>query len=198
MLNESLTFFAAELNKYLTQKMGASDKRVVLGNIARAYDADTVSGAEPIINKAILSLVNIEEDRIAKQQENYVKGESSVKYKNPPLFLNFYMLIAVNKNFYPDTLIWLGNILQFFQFQNVFTPVTHPSLDSRILRLVVELHSLNFEQLNHLWSTLGGKYLPSALFRVRQITIDEDLILSEGGFIRQIQIDEKGKQPVIE
>src|SRR6185503_6131548 len=129
--------------------------RVELGNVARAYDNETLTGSDPIANRAILSLVNVEEDRVSKRQENYTKTDTSTRYKSPPLFLNLYMLVSVNRNNYKQALAWLSHVMQFFQFQNVFTPVTHPSLDSRILKLIVELHSLNFEQVNHLWSTLG-------------------------------------------
>lgn len=198
MIKETFQFFADELNKYLILKQVVSSDtpRVVLGNVARAYDTDTLTGSDPISNRAILSLVNIEEDRVSKQQENYTKTDISTRYKNPPLFLNLYMLVSVNRNNYTQSLTWLNHILQFFQFQNVFTPITHPSLDSRILKLIVELYSLNFEQVNHLWSTLGGKYLPSVMYKVRQVTLDEDITVSESGFIKEIKMEEKVKQPV--
>lgn len=201
MLRETLQFFADELNNYLILKGVATNDspRVVLGNVARAYDTEALpQGADPINNRAILSLVNIEEDRVAKQQENYTKTDTSVRYKSPPLFLNLYMLVSANRNNYAQSLTWIGHIMQFFQYQNSFTPITHPSLDSRIAKLIVELHSLTFEQINHLWSTLGGKYLPSVMYKVRQLTLDEDLTVSESGFIKEIQIDEKLKQPVAE
>lgn len=199
MIKDSLQFIADELNKYLIVRQVVSSDlpRVVLGNAARAYDTEAPpSGAEPIANRAIISLVNVEEDRVSKQQENYVKTDSGTRYKNPPLKLNLYMLISVNRNNYAQSLTWLGHIMQFFQFQNVFTPITHPALDSRIKKLLVELHSLNFEQVNHLWSTLGGKYLPSVMYKVRQVTLDEDLTVSEGGFIKEIEMTGAIKQPV--
>ena len=195
MINESLQFIADELNKYLTLKLGPSGDppRLVTGNISRVFDPEAGTGLN---NKAILSLVNVEEDRVAKQQENFVKTDTSTRYKSPQLYLNLYILIAVNRTLYSDSLTWLNYILQFFQYQNVFTPISHPALDSRIQKLIVDLYSLNFEQVNHLWSTLGGKYLPSVLYKVRQITVDEDITTSEGGFIKQIQIDETLLKPV--
>jgi hypothetical protein len=198
MLLETFQFIADELNKYLILKgvVTSDTPRVELGNVARAYDTDTLGGSDPIANRIILSLVNVEEDRVSKQQENYVKSIISTRYKSPPLFLNLYMLASVNRNNYGQSLAWLTHVLQFFQFQNVFSPITHPSLDSRILKLIVELHSLNFEQINHLWSTLGGKYLPSVMYKIRQVTLDEDLMISESGFIKEIKLDEKVKQPV--
>lgn len=200
MLLETFQFFADELNKYLILKgvVSSDTPRVELGNIARAYDTDTLTGSDPIANRAILSLVNVEEDRVSKQQENYVKSIVSTRYKSPPLFLNLYMLVSVNRNNYGQSLAWLSHILQYFQFQNVFTPITHPTLDSRILKLIVELHTLNFEQINHMWSTLGGKYLPSVMYKIRHVTVDEDLVISESGFIKEIKIQDKLKQPVSE
>ena len=90
----------------------------------------------------------------------------------------------------------LGSIIQFFQYQNVFDHLTHPALHPNIKGLVVDLYSLNFEQVNHLWSTLGGKYLPSVMYKVRQVTIDEDATISESGFIKEIQLNEALKLPV--
>jgi hypothetical protein len=196
MIQETLRFINDELNKYLVLKMGpfSDPPRVVLGNVARVFDPE--QGGDSMNNKAVLSLVNVEEDRVAKQQENFVRMDTGTRYKTPQLYLNLYMLFAVNRITYSDSLLWLGHILQFFQHQHVFTPITHPSLDTRVEKLIVDLCTLNFEQINHLWSTLGGKYLPSVMYKVRQITIDEDLTVSESGFIKEIQINDKVIQPV--
>ena len=196
MINESLQFIADELNKYLVLKMGPANEppRLILGNVSRLFDGEVA--ATGLVNRVIMSLVNVEEDRVAKQQENFVRTDVSTRYKNPQLYLNLYILFSSNRTGYPDALQHLSYILQFFQFQHVFTPITHPDLDQRIQKLIVDLCTLNFEQVNHLWSTLGGKYIPSVLYKVRQITIDEDLTLSESGFIKEVQINDKVIQPV--
>lgn len=191
MIAETLNFLAAELNAYLNLKMMAtSDLRVKVGNVARALDG-SLSGNDSLDEKAILSLVNLEEDRSVRRQETAIKTATTARYKNPPLLLNLYLLISVNKTNYPDSLVLLGHLVQFFQFQNIFTPLTHPGLDARIQKLAVELYTMNFEQVNHLWSTLGGKYLPSALYKVRQIVVDENAVFGESGLIREIRIDER-------
>lgn len=56
---------------------------------------------------------------------------------------------AMNRKYYDDSLNLLGLIIQFFQHQQVFTPITHPSLNNRIKKLVVDLYNMNFEQTNH-------------------------------------------------
>jgi hypothetical protein len=196
MINESLQFIADELNKYLVLKMGPATEppRLVLGNVSRLFDGEVAAAG--LNNKVILSLVNVEEDRVAKQQENFVRTDVSTRYKNPQLYLNLYILFSANRSGYTDSLTHLSYILQFFQFQHVFTQITHPDMDVRIQKLCVDLCTLNFEQVNHLWSTLGGKYMPSVLYKVRQITIDEDLTVSESGFIKEVQINDKVIQPV--
>lgn len=196
MINETLKFIADEVNTFLSFKLGINtDPRLVLGNVSRALDNDT-TGTNSLSNKAILSLVSVEEDRLAKQQENFVRTDIGINYKNPPTHLNLYILFAVNRTEYTDCLKWLAYIVQFFQYQNVFTPISHPSLDENIEKLIVDLYTLNFEQINHLWSTMGGKYIPSVLYKVRQITINEDAVISGGGIITEIGSSIKTKLTV--
>lgn len=196
MINESLKFLGEEVNKYLSLKLGINtDPRLVLGNVSKAFDSEG-GGTNSLTNKAILSLVNVEEDRMSRKQENYVKTEKGVNYKSPPVHLNLYILFSVNRTEYAESLRWLAYIIQYFQYQNVFTPLSHPALDGKVEKLVIDLHSLNFEQVNHLWSTLGGKYLPSALYKVRQVIIDEELITNEGTFIQEIEINHQMLLPV--
>lgn len=197
MINESLKFLAEEVNKYLSLKVPnpTTEVRLVVSNISLAGDA-TADLKPEVKNMAVLSLVNVEEDKVAKQQENYIKNDLTTVYKNPPLYLNLYILFSMNRKNYDDSLNLLGTIIQFFQYQYVFTPITHPGLDSRIQRLVVDLYNLNFEQTNHLWSVMGGKYFPSVMYKVRQVTLDENATISESGFIKQVQLNDKLKVPV--
>lgn len=196
MIYETLKFLSEEVNKYLSLKMGVlAEPRLKIGNVSLALD-NTLTGENSLAGKAILSLVNVEEDKVAKQQEHYARSESSTVYKSAPLYLNLYVLFSINKPEYDDCLKWLGHIMQFFQHQQVFTPITHPNLDPRIPKVVIDLFSLNFEQVNHLWSTLGGKYMPSVLYKIRQISVDENLTISESGFVKTIQLNEKMKTPV--
>lgn len=193
MINETLKFLLDEVNQYLSQKLGANtDPRFVLGNVTKAMDNEG-SGTNSLSNKGILSLVNVEEDRIARQQENFVKTDTGVNYKNPPLYLNLYIVFAINVTEYAEALKWLSYVIQYFQYQRVFTPLSHPALDPKIQKIVLDLHSMSFEQVNHLWSILGGKYLPSALYKIRQITLDEEATIAGGGIITEIDLNGRTK-----
>ncbi len=193
MIHESLNFLSVEINKFLNQKLGSTtDPRLVLGNIAKTADGGD-SASNPLNNKLILSLINIEEDKVSKVRENYVKTSSSIIYKNPPVLINMYVLIAANFATYSDNLKMIAYIMQFFQAGNYFTPISHPALDARIEQLNADLFALNFEQINHIWSTLGGKYLPSAMYKIRQVSLeDENAVQTEGKWIEEIITQSNG------
>ena len=118
-------------------------------------------------------LTNIEEERIHKVQTPYSKKQDGTLQKvNPEIKLNLYVLVASRSADNHNTgLIRLGHVIDFFQLRNLFTPQTSPTLPQGINKLVVELITLTFEQQNHLWGTLGCKYMPSVLYKVRMLTV---------------------------
>lgn len=184
MIWESFVFIRDELNNYLSDKLDQSSP-VVMGNIAQLNEGN--GGGEGLGEKIILSLVNVEENRISKNPENFVKVGTQVVYKNPKIHLNIYCLFSVNKE-YEEALKSLTHIIRFFQHHNVFNHQNSPLLDQGIEKLIFDLHTLGFEQMNQLWATLGGKYFPSVMYKMRAITIEEDFTEGEADLITKVQI----------
>lgn len=198
MLDLTLKFLTEELNQYLKLQPDVviADMSLVMAAASRIFDADSTNLDVSLTNKGIISLVNVEEDRIGRQQEGFTKSLNGVTYANPPVKLNLYVLVVMNLKSHEYALRWLSCIIRFFQFQPVFTPLSHPGLNPAITQLNVEMVSLTFEQSNQLWSTLGGKYLPSVLYKIRQVTIDEGAVVAGGGYIKTITLNDRSKQPV--
>jgi hypothetical protein len=170
LINESLQFLAKQSTTYLNDKFPGSDPNqplVIVGNISPASDTATQNSAAE--KPAVLSLVNIEEDRMVNLRNNYPNTNTRVVLKNPPICLNLFILFSINRKNYDESLRFLSNIIQFFHEEYIFTSTTHPDLLPTIDRLTVDLHNLSFEQSNHLWSTLGEKYLPSVMYKVRLV-----------------------------
>lgn len=199
MIDNVLKFTASEVNKYVIRKTDPAldpsiTKWVELGNVVKVQDADANGDADSLKGKAILSLVNIEEDKISKSPNNYFRTNDTIQYKNPKVFLNLYCLFAVSNKDYEKALAHLSLIIQFFQYHNVITHQTNPSndprLDPKVDKLIFDLITLNFEQLNHLWGTLGGKYLPSVLYKMRLITIADDTPKTQVKPILKIRIND--------
>jgi hypothetical protein len=56
------------------------------------------------------------------------------------------------------------------------TSANTPSLDKRIDKLMFEMESLGTERLNNVWATLGAKYMPSVIYKMRMLTFDDGVI----------------------
>jgi hypothetical protein len=172
--------------------------KVVLGSVVKAVDENAKD--KDLADKAIVTLVNIEEDRISRTPLNYTRVYDKVVYKNPKVFLNLYLLFAVNHTKYDSALQYLSLIIQFFQHKNILNhqnspSASEPKLHPTIEQLVFDMVTMNFEQVNHLWATLGGKYLPSVLYKVRLVTIEEETPQMEGSPIMDITITEEQITP---
>lgn len=192
MIDQALDFLCRQVNNYLTIKLDPppSGDAIILYNVSQLTDGSGGANGSNTASNAFLTLVNIEEDRISKSQENFVRKANSVVYKNPKIYLNLYVLFSVNLSSYLEALKRLSLIIQFFQYRNVFDINNSPTLDPNIEKLIAEMYSMGFEQVNHLWGTLGGKYLPSVLYKVRLISIEDEAIDAESGFITSIAINE--------
>lgn len=196
MIDRALDFICKQVNSYLLTKLVPApqdDIAIILSNVSQLNETRPNSGgddADP--QNAFLSLINIEEDRISKSPENFVRSfDGTVVYKNPKIFLNLYILFAVNLSNYSESLKRLSYIMQFFQYQNVFTPLNSPSLPAGVDELILDLMTLSYQDLNNLWGILGSRYLPSAMYKMRMISINEDFAYGEAGLIQKITIIDK-------
>ena len=169
-MNRVLEFLVAELNTYLRARTGSlSDKKVNLTSFVN----DT--GKYTIEDDSIgISIINIEEDRVVKDQlKDYSFRNGQHIVSQPPLKLNLFIMCAANFKKYDQALKYLTHILTFFQARPVFAPESYPNLDDGIQRLVVELQKLSYDQLNQIWSYVGGKHLPSVVYRIGMVSLQD-------------------------
>lgn len=144
----------------------------VAGNIGEIL---TAGGNNPV-NDAdiIISLVNIEENRISRDPRNYVHNNGGLLQKNPAVHLNLTLLFTALRSeaAYGLALQNIQRVIAFFQRKYVFDHSNTPILDAGIEKLILEMVSLNMEELNHLWVMQGGRYQPSVLYAMRMVSID--------------------------
>jgi len=198
MIDKVLDFVRTQLNTYLQNKLSLlpTEDAIILSNVSQLNETQPSSGGNDVDpQNAFMSLINIEEDRISKSPENFVRAlDGSITYKSPKIFLNLYLLFAVNLSSYPESLKRLSYIIQFFQHQNVFTPLSTPSLPEGVDELILDLMTLSYQDLNNLWGILGSRYLPSVMYKMRLISINEDFALGGAGLIQKITINDKTLQ----
>jgi hypothetical protein len=191
MIDKALGILADGLRNYLVHIPGlniTSQEPVALKHIVE-FDG---SLALPDDSVGIF-LVNIEEERVMRSQSGYFTGsDGRVSHANPEVKLNLYALVAVNFAKYKTGLEYLSAAIRFFQGKSVFTPDNTPEMDPAIQKLIVEMMTLNFEQQNHLWASLGAKYLPSVLYRIRMLIMQEAMAFDEQPPVSTIHLAAKG------
>ncbi len=202
MIDLALTFLNTQLDNYLRAKLDpamSTTPFIQLANIAW-NDADTSLNTNGASNSAsaFITLVNIEEDRISKSPEPFTRlHNNNIVYRNPQIYLNLYLLFSVNLSSYPESLKQLSLIIQFFQYKNVFTPLNSPGLPDGIEKLILDLSTLSFQDMNNLWGILGSKYLPSVMYKLRLIKISEDFAMGDASLIHEIVVNDNPLQSLL-
>ena len=169
-MDKVLTFLAAQLNSYLRARTGLMSDKVKLSSIVDdagkyALDEDSLS----------MTIINIEEDRVVKDQlrDHKIRNGQHIS-SQPKLKLNLFVMVAANFKKYDQSLKYISHILTFFQARPVFSPETYPALGSDIERLVIELQKLNYDQLNQIWAYIGAKQLPSVVYRIGMVSLQDE------------------------
>lgn len=170
MIDKALAVIASQINAFLDRlpELSHLDHKIKLSHVVNA-------DGTAILDKPLgLCLVNVEEERVLKAQvATRLSSDGNVVAVNPEIKLNLFVLVSANFDDYSTGLVYLSGVIRFFQSTNVFTHQNVPDMDDKIERLSIDLHTLSFEQQNHLWGSIGAKYLPSVLYKIRMISIQE-------------------------
>jgi hypothetical protein len=189
MIYEALQIISEQLDNYLTSE-GLSNL-VKLENIALIET--TAENSDKLTGKVILTMINLDEEKTLKNQPNYkVINKQNTEYKNPPIYLNLYLLISANCNTYVNSLRSISKTIEFFQGKSTFTSentsyTTKEDFDVlNSFKLIVNLYTPTFEELNHIWGTLGGRQLPSVVYQIQLVEIDKKELTATGPVILEI------------
>ncbi|HET9439771.1 MAG TPA: Pvc16 family protein [Longimicrobiales bacterium] len=167
MVDLALVFLTDELNTFIASRMGPG----LRADLTRIVDD---AGRYVLTEPIGVHLIAVEEERAFRAQlptVTHVNGRDIMQ--QPELQLNLYVLVAANNTTYRVALGHLALVLTFFQAHSVFTADQYPALDARIAKLTVELMSLSFEQLNQVWAAIGAKQLPSVVYKVRTVVVQD-------------------------
>lgn len=199
MISHALTIVMNELNKHLHDVYNSVDA-VNLGNVSDIF-ATGSGGGNLTRDKLYISAVNVKEEKTLKNVPNYVRNEATLKasYENPPVFLNFLILMTATHTDYINALSVLSRVIRFFQFKNVFTETTvdpasittssvpiNPLDQLQTFKLIFEIYSPTLEEVNHLWGTLGGKQYPFVLYVMRMLDLKFRFVEREDSLITEI------------
>jgi Pvc16 N-terminal domain len=202
MISHALTVVINEFNKHLTDDYQSTETLAKLGNLADGFTGEAMPR-----NNIFFSVVNIKEEKSLKNLPNYVRNDVTLKalYENPPVFLNFQILVTAPHETYSLGLSLLSRVIRFFQYKNVFTQdnvspdsitKSQPtnSLDQlEEFKLIFDLYSAPMEEVNHLWGTLGGKQYPFVIYWLRMLDLKFKAVPEESSLITEVVTDFRQK-----
>ncbi|WP_114750569.1 DUF4255 domain-containing protein [Pleomorphovibrio marinus] len=190
MIFEVFQILIEQVNRHFTQ-LGLTDAEVVMDNIA--FVDGNGEQSEAMRDKVVLSLLNFQEEPSMKNFPNHRVTDVMTEYRNPVVNLHLFLLFSANRNHYSNALRDLGAIMRFFQGKRFFTQANtvfdrEVSSMSQIrdFRFTVDLFSPSFEELNYIWGTLGGRQLPSVLYKLCLIPVQSGQVQGEGELIQVI------------
>jgi len=193
MIGDLLNVVAQSVDQYLGMQMDylTGEKRVILTHV----DQWGVKNNTTSSGQVYFGLINLEQElsiRTAAMQQSVVDG--GVERAKPPVHLNLQVMFAVQSTAtsYQNDLNTISNIIAFFQNKPIFNQANTPELSlvkPPIEQVSFELMTLPLEQQFHLWSMLGCNYLPSAIYKMKMLTIQEKEFSPAGGGIECITME---------
>ncbi len=173
MIYEALSCLTDEINEYFRNKLRINEDKAVLSGIINQDGTVAIQGE----NKIVITLVNIEKEITGISNARTIIGKTTAN-KSTSMNINLYILFSAyfSTSNYPEALRFLSFIIAYFQYKNVFTPTNTPKLDKGIDKLIFEMAAISPEQQNNVWASLGAKYMPSVIYKMRMLTFDESII----------------------
>jgi len=158
------------------------DKMLVLSNLVNS------DGGLPenVANKMVFFLIGLSEESTLKNNLNRNRSSSDNTFTKTPKTIHFNLQLLFCANFegkaYEDGLAYLDSLIRFFQKNRILIVPSQrensfksnsPSSSDQERRVSFELCKLDYSELSHLWSAIGGKLKPSALYKVGIVSFDD-------------------------
>ncbi len=185
MIHDVFKAIQGDINRFLKSKHNISEDKVVVSSLMNADGSVAVQ--EP--DKIVLSLINIEMDRTQSNIGSYKKMPRGGFVKDkPPVNVNLTVLFAAyfTTENYLEGLKFIASVIAYFQSNSgLLTPQNLPALNGVAEKLQAELLSPDSREVSNMWSQIGAKYLPSAIYKVRTLPIKHELPTTPTPIIKQ-------------
>ncbi len=180
MIDDAVEYVRQEVRDYL----GLVNQEVIVDHMHVLKEAPNAQGV-------FMSLVNLEQETVLRNTSHVTRLNDTVRYVQPPVWLNIYLLLAFRFQAYSASLTHLSKAIELFQSKPVLSAATAAmglTFPATLEKLIFDFHNLNLEQLNYMWGLLGGAYLPSVLYKVRLVRVQADTSAA-GPEITTIRVD---------
>jgi hypothetical protein len=164
MIYEVLQTLTDNLNVYFRTKLKIQEDKAELSAIVN-QDGTIALQSE---NKVLVTLFNIERESFSASPGNVGRQKLS---------LNIFVIFSChfsNSN-YSEAIRFLDLIITYFE-EN-YTLEVQNIYDGNN-KIKIEIETFNLEKVQNIWSTIGAKYLPSVIYKLRMIVVDSNNVSS--------------------
>lgn len=174
MIKTILTYYASRLDEYLSRLHHQPEGLAEVGFVG--------NGTEEKPCKMVVSLINVERETAGGISAPVQRTAEGYTRQAPPLLLNLNVMIAAvyDERRYAESLSILSDTLKFVQ--------SVPKFEVEEMSYTVEIMTLSPQDLNNIWTMLGGQYYPSVVCKLRRLVIDAEEIIGSGATMKQPDI----------
>lgn len=157
MIKTILTYFTSQLEEYLMRWHHQPEGLATVGFIGNSREERP--------NKIVVSLLNMERETPEGISAPEQRTPEDHTRKSPPLQLNLNVILAAvyDEDQYAESLAVLSDTLRFIQ--------SAPRFEIDSVGYTVEIVSISTQDMNNIWTLLGGQYYPSVVCKIRRLTI---------------------------
>jgi hypothetical protein len=150
---------------------------------AGTFDVGSISGTTSA--NVVMSVVNLKEEKTLKNTAYSRVNPTSLKteYFNPFIYLNVYLIFCSKKDTHLIAIEDVAKVISFFHGKNIF----EVSVGGESFKVILDMYSPNFEELNHIWAILGGKMYPSVMYMMRVVEIKSNNVMEGAGIVEEIR-----------
>ena len=172
MIDLALSLVANRLNSHLAARYGVADELV---SISPLIDAEGKS-APAARNRLVIFLTNIAQDSTVRSTQKS-RGSPQI-VQAPPIHLDIYFMLAsaYDAETYTEGLKLISAALTYFQANPTLNPQNTPEMPSNLRQLTIDISNLKVEEMGQMWGNLGGRYVPSIMFKMRSVVIDAEAV----------------------
>ncbi|MBI3230059.1 MAG: DUF4255 domain-containing protein [Burkholderiales bacterium] len=182
MIDVSLEYVRKVLDQYLSTRYGVETNFVVLNNLI----SPDGSVPQKNNNKLVITLVTLEYETSKQFYSDQKPTPDRLTQINPPIWFNLDILISANFDEYSEALKFLTATIGFFQANTVMNRANQPALPVGLTGLKFEIENSPTGKMENIWMALGAKYLPSIIYKIRQVYVQADQIEAEIPLVQNI------------
>jgi hypothetical protein len=184
MIDEVLQYIVVEINQYFRVKFGLNENVVVLSGLVNIDGTPALQQD----NKVVLTMLNVEQEKVIATQGNYQSVGDRTSKVNPPVFINLSLLFSgyFPGSNYAEALRFISGIISFFQSNSSFSREDASGLPDGVDKLVFDLQKFTYQDLSHIWGMLGSKHMPSVGYKLRLLMIDSKQVREQRPIVREV------------